>query len=316
MEVPYFARYAYAEKLAMFEDRASITASTLPAMERLTRYITDEDVQTAGPLPEAERALALAEFEGIDEGGRGGGPTQATKLPVVILIHGIRTMALWQNDIRRALEREGFIVELINYGYFNTLRFLLPQQHFIGGLVNKIVAQVRIAFARNPGADCSIIAEGFGTFLVARILRDHADIKLSRIILSGSVVPYDFPIGQVLGQIKSPLVNEVGSRDFWPVIAQTAMFGYGSSGTYGFRRPGVFDRWHNGKAASDFLNQEFCRKYWVPFLSEGRVVADDSIPEAPPLWLRAVSALQIKYVMLIALGVSSFLLWRSLSTLP
>jgi MinD-like ATPase involved in chromosome partitioning or flagellar assembly/energy-coupling factor transporter ATP-binding protein EcfA2 len=65
MEIPYFARYAYAEKLALFEDRGSITASTLPAMERLTEYLTAGDVRTAKPLPETQRVLALAEFEGI-----------------------------------------------------------------------------------------------------------------------------------------------------------------------------------------------------------------------------------------------------------
>ncbi|MFB9982646.1 KGGVGR-motif variant AAA ATPase [Mesorhizobium kowhaii] len=63
MEVPYFARYAYAEKLTLFEERASITASTLPAMERLSGYLTDGAVAKAGPLPETERKLALAEFE-------------------------------------------------------------------------------------------------------------------------------------------------------------------------------------------------------------------------------------------------------------
>src|SRR5262249_12698079 len=63
MEIPYFARYAYAEKLALFEERASITASTLPAMERLCGYLTDDDVRAAGSLPHSERELALAEFE-------------------------------------------------------------------------------------------------------------------------------------------------------------------------------------------------------------------------------------------------------------
>src|SRR5262245_54016524 len=70
MEVPYVARYAYDEKLALFEERASITASTLPAMERLSEYITTGDVKTAGVLPEQERVLALEEFEGIEDKGR------------------------------------------------------------------------------------------------------------------------------------------------------------------------------------------------------------------------------------------------------
>jgi hypothetical protein len=67
MEVPYFARYAYAEKIALFEERGSITASTLPAMERLTAYLTADEIRTAEPLPETERALTLAEFEGSEE---------------------------------------------------------------------------------------------------------------------------------------------------------------------------------------------------------------------------------------------------------
>lgn len=67
IEVPYLARYAYAEKLALFEERTSITASTLPAMERLVAYITDNEVRKAISLPEADRVAALAEFEGVEE---------------------------------------------------------------------------------------------------------------------------------------------------------------------------------------------------------------------------------------------------------
>jgi hypothetical protein len=65
MGIPYFARYAYAEKLSLFEDQASISISTLPAMERLSKYLTDDDVRKAEPLPEDERIAALAEFEGV-----------------------------------------------------------------------------------------------------------------------------------------------------------------------------------------------------------------------------------------------------------
>ena len=88
MEVPYFARYAYAEKLALFEERGSITASTLPAMERLTAYVTADEVRTAEPLPERERALALAEFEGGEEAqiARREAPTSfgGSKFPSVV----------------------------------------------------------------------------------------------------------------------------------------------------------------------------------------------------------------------------------------
>src|SRR6266540_6204011 len=164
----------------------------------------------------------------------------------------------------------------------------------------------------NRNANCSIIANGFGTFLVARILRYHADLEFNRIIFCGSVVPYKFPFEDYCTRFKTPLVNEVGTRDYWPVIVEAATFGYGSAGTYGFRRASVVDRWHNGEAASDFLNQQFCRKYWVPFLSEGRIVTDDEAPEPPPWWLRVVPTFQITYMSLIAVGV---VLWRSLWSL-
>ena len=41
-------------------------------------------------------------------------------------------------------------------------------------------------------ADCSIIAHSFGTFVVARILRDNTDLELDRIIFCGSVVSHKF----------------------------------------------------------------------------------------------------------------------------
>ncbi len=106
---------------------------------------------------------------------------------------------------------------------------------------------------------------------------------------------------------RGPIINEVGTRDFWPVIAEAVTFGYGSAGTYGFRRLAVRDRWHNGKAHGDFLSQEFCRKYWVPYLSSGTIVENDEGTERPPWWLWTVSTFQIKYVLLVTVGA---FLWR------
>jgi len=88
-------------------------------------------------------------------------------------------------------------------------------------------------------------------------------------------------------------------------------FGYGSAGTYGFNRPAVRDRWHNGKTHSDFLNPDFCRKYWVPFLRDGKIIENDEEAERPPWWLWAASTFKIKYaVILIAAGTY---LWRWLA---
>ncbi len=238
-------------------------------------------------------------------------PAQHTKSHVVILVHGIRTRALWQNELRKILQKDGFAVQPTNYGYFDVVRFLFPWQLFAGARVEEITRQIRHTLSINKGADCSIIAHSFGTFVVARILRDHTDLEFNRIIFCGSVVSHKFRFEDYRGRLKTPLVNEVGTRDFWPVIAEVVTFGYGSAGTYGFRRPAVHDRWHNGKAHGDFLNQKFCVKYWAPFLRNGEIVEDNEIAERPPWWLWAVSTFQIRYLVLGAV-VGAFL-WRWLT---
>ncbi|MGQ0444888.1 MAG: hypothetical protein ACT4O2_07135 [Beijerinckiaceae bacterium] len=187
-------------------------------------------------------------------------PDKSTKAHVVILIHGIRTRALWQNELRKAVEEVGFVVQPTNYEYFDLFRFLFPWQLFAGPVVNSITKQIRHTLKRNEGAACSIIAHSFGTFVFARILRDHADLKFNKIIFCGSVVPQKFPFEVYDHRFKGELLNEVGTRDFLPVLAEVVTFGYGSAGTYGFRRPAVRDRWHNGKAHSDFLKRDFCQK--------------------------------------------------------
>ena len=91
------------------------------------------------------------------------------------------------------------------------------------------------------------------------------------------------------------LINEVGTKDVWPVLAETVTTGYGSAGTYGFRRKGVRDRWHNGKTHSAFLTPEFCDKYWAPFLRDGTIIEDDARAEPPPWWLQIVRVIQPRF---------------------
>jgi pimeloyl-ACP methyl ester carboxylesterase len=239
--------------------------------------------------------------------GRTDSPVPSTKSHVVVLVHGIRTRALWQNELRKTLQKESFVVQPTNYGYFDVLRFLSPWQLFAGAIVEDLTRQIRHTLVMNKNADCSIIAHSFGTFVVARMLRDHTDLEFSKIIFCGSVVSHRFRFEDYRSRFEAPIINEVGTRDFWPVIAEVVTFGYGSAGTYGFRRPAVRDRWHNGKAHGDFLNQDFCRKYWVPFLSNGSIVEDDEEAEQPPWWLWAVSTFQIKYAILVGIGVC---FWR------
>ncbi|UDF30024.1 UNVERIFIED_ORG: hypothetical protein LHK14_01505 [Roseateles sp. XES5] len=216
---------------------------------------------------------------------------------VVILIHGIRDWALWQNEVRKTLNEHGFEVDPTNYGRFGLFRFLLPIPYFRQLAIEKIERQIRISRSQ-PGreqAKFSIIAHSFGTLVAANILREGFELSLNRVIFCGSILPYDFPFEQFQNRFVGPLLNEVGTRDPWPATAQSVTWGYGSAGTYGFRRPLVRDRWHNGAGHGYFLAPNFCRKFWVPFLADGTIIEDTVQADQPPWWVSLISLLNLKY---------------------
>ncbi|SFU23386.1 hypothetical protein SAMN05518861_1602 [Mesorhizobium sp. YR577] len=220
------------------------------------------------------------------------------KKPVIILVHGIRDHALWQQEIRDALEKDGdFIVEATNYGRFDLLRFLLPISYFRRKAIAEILKQFKTVILNNPGADISVIAHSFGTYIVGHILKENFDLKFNRIILCGSILRYDFPFEQFQSRFTPKILNEVGTRDIWPAMAESVTWGYGSAGTFGFKRPLVYDRWHNKAAHGYFLSASFCRKFWIPFLRDGTIVPDSARPEKPHTLVQLINILRLKYLV-------------------
>jgi hypothetical protein len=226
---------------------------------------------------------------------------------LVILVHGIRDIARWQNEVGRALEAEGLIVEHTSYGRLNLLAFLVPIDYFRRKAAARVWTDIQHARMLHPEADVSIIAHSFGTFVVTRILREQFALQLNRLLLCGSVVRYDFPFEQIQNRFTPPLVNDVGTADPWPAMAESLTTGYGSAGTFGFNRPGVRDRYHNGKSHGYFLNAGFAKTYWVPFLRDGTVVGGDVEAESPSLWVRLLQVFKIKWLILLAVVVAIIL---------
>jgi hypothetical protein len=217
---------------------------------------------------------------------------------VVILVHGIRDFALWQEAIRATLKVHGFIVNPTNYGRFDLIRFLIPIPFFRKRKVNEVVEQIRIIKHENPNSDISVIAHSFGTYIIAHILEANTDLTLRRMIFCGSVLSYRFRFQRIRNQFEVPILNEVGTRDIWPAMAESITWGYGSAGTYGFRRPLVHDRWHNKAGHGYFLKPQFVEKYWLPFLEHGTIISDNPTPESPPFPIELLYVFRLKYVVL------------------
>ena len=221
---------------------------------------------------------------------------------LVVLVHGIRTHAEWYVAVRNELEKEGFTVALSSYGRLDLFRFLVPVPYFRKSAANKVERLIHAAMDSCGAKRLSVIAHSFGTCIISILLRE-TEIRFRKIIFCGSVVSSNFPFQAVSGRYET-IVNEVGTRDYWPILASSGTWGYGSTGAFGFKHPRVFDRYHRGVSHSAFLNPEFCRKWWFPILGGEKPDAQPGEqPENPPLGLRILSIFQIKYIVAAALAL-------------
>jgi pimeloyl-ACP methyl ester carboxylesterase len=196
--------------------------------------------------------------------------TQVSHL--VLLIHGIRTDATWQEKVAAELNLlPGIEAQPIGYGVFDVFRFWFP---FLRTLVlRKIANKIRHATVRHrdSGAKVSVIAHSFGTYSVFRLLNELGDFRFHRVILCGSIVSDNYPWQFVEPRVEEPIINDCGTRDIWPPAAKALSWGYGATGTFGFKSAGIRDRFHDIDH-SGFFDDDFVRTYWVPFIERGDFV--------------------------------------------
>jgi pimeloyl-ACP methyl ester carboxylesterase len=175
---------------------------------------------------------------------------------LVVLVHGINTWGLWMPVIEPTLQSAGFAVARTSYGHFPVPRFLLPFPPLHRTAINRVLGDIESAIQLHKPAKISAITHSFGTHVLASILRDHPEIRWHRIVFCGSVLRHDFPFNEVQDRFDYPLLNEVGTRDFWPALAESVTWGFGSAGSHGLNRPTVVSRWHDGFTHSSFLSPD------------------------------------------------------------
>lgn len=225
-----------------------------------------------------------------------------------MLVHGINNRALWMDDVKPALENSGFAVAATSYGRFSIARFLAPFTGFRNKAIERVAKDIRTAiraYKQDTGSDpkrMSVISHSFGTYVVGKLLTDYPEFKWYRVIFCGSVVREDFPLDQVLGRFADPLLNEIGTKDFWPALAESAGWDYGSVGSTGFNSPPVETRWHHGYRHSDFLTEEFCNNFWIPFLEGAKAKRADK-SEQLPLAIRILAMLPLRWIILVVVPI-------------
>jgi pimeloyl-ACP methyl ester carboxylesterase len=236
--------------------RTALPELRLPALKNLRRAIPPE-------RRELFDSLVDAKISGVEED---------PGAVVLFLVHGIQTDGAWQKSVQGEFKDIPKLnVFDIGYDCVTAAQLAGP---FRSGPLNKVVRDIRDAKRREPRARLMIIAHSFGTYLVSQILKDSPDIEFERIVLCGSIVPRDFNWGLYARSMpRGSIVNDVGTKDSYPVLATCASVGYGASGRLGFKTNTVNDRYfcygHSDFFVSDKMH---IRSYWKPFIKDGTII--------------------------------------------
>lgn len=194
---------------------------------------------------------------------------------VVLLIHGIQTDGAWQQLVQKEIGSLSHTNVLgLGYDFVSPLQLASPVR---STPINKIAQDIRDARVQEPKAQFMVIAHSFGSYILSRILPTCPDISFTRIILCGCIVPINYSWGHYTRNMSpKSIINDVGTRDFYPVMATFTSFGYGSSGRKGFQNVHIKDRYFNYGHSDFFENKnKHIETYWKPFIEKGEIIESD-----------------------------------------
>jgi pimeloyl-ACP methyl ester carboxylesterase len=199
-------------------------------------------------------------------------------MKVVITVHGIETLALWNDEIRPSLSGiEDFIHVPHTYGgghdwsdrgKFRAWRLLFEftRNRAVSAFLKRYEATV-LEYGVRP----SIIAHSFGTYVIAQALEKYPFVNYDAVILCGSIVSPDYlwdprRVTRVRNEI-APLDRPVGLLAYSGIRRRIP--GSGPSGVSGFTQgPGFVrqEEFARYSHSTHFVSRLHCDKYWVPFI--------------------------------------------------
>ncbi len=197
--------------------------------------------------------------------------TQATH--IVVIVHGNRTFSGWQETLESLIHEQlpRAKVHKHNYG-FSSIPFL----RWIA--TNRFRQDLMDIAAQYPNAQVDIVAYGFGTYLVGRVLMRCAKarcLRIHTIILASSVLKTSFPWSRLMNEgMVQRVVNECAAKDLALVFKILIPFrgGAGFLGASGILDDDKFrNNWYSFGQSGFFkyaglASDGFMRTRWLPAL--------------------------------------------------
>lgn len=220
-------------------------------------------------------------------------------VPWVLVVHGMNTPGAWQERfawLAATTYTAAVPVFVYKYGLVRVgVLFRRRQRYYVRQLARRI-ATLSEAYADRLGARPDVLAHSFGTWLVGRVMEANPDLRIGRVVLTGSILRPDFDWQRLVarGQVEAVL-NHFGTRDRPVRLAQYLIWDSGPSGRYGFdEESGVVNHGtrgltHTGFFSDDVIGQ-FYADVWRPFLTRdpsehGRLSTGAPRPWRPPPWI-------------------------------
>ncbi|UVC17283.1 adenylate/guanylate cyclase domain-containing protein [Mesorhizobium onobrychidis] len=236
---------------------------------------------------------------------------------IILIFHGSRSQAEWQTWIPEELRGEGTAdIQSTSINFIGRLKFLIPglSPSKQLGEIRQVISAVR---ATHPESayKLSILAHGYATSAVTKILQENPHLAIDNLLLSRSVVHPKFNWDQVSSQIKGLVLNECATRDAWPLAVRSFNWRFGATGVFGFHSPRVKDRFHPVQY-NQLLTKKFVKTFWAPFFYDSEIVqppdSDRKIDFPAYFWwlgapLKVALGTFVGITLLLAGGIAQFL---------
>lgn len=202
----------------------------------------------------------------------------------VITVHGFNTTGRWQKLLIPTLQRAGLLCTPVDYGF---VVVGLLRKKTLDVATEKIMAAYADQLEEPNCSRPSVIAHSLGSLAFGWALQTKVALRVSRVIVNGSILPQDFRwsyfAGSERNQVKKVL-NEGGGQDVWPRVARWCVPRAGNAGCYGFNDTGqvVINQINPYGRHDDVHNVPHFRQVWVPFLLTGEIGVAPSPPPPSP----------------------------------
>ena len=201
---------------------------------------------------------------------------------VVVPIHGIRTHAEWIPQVSLCASTSGWAVAPYYYGYqgVGVLKDEVEKKKIVEGFRDWL-STIKTLWE----GPISIVAHSFGTYVVARYLRDAGDllIDIDAIILSGSIFRIDYDWNTPLESNRvGEVLNTISVEDEWvrfmpegglPLAGKDTLFGKGGYLGFKSRHPRLRQIRSSLLGHNNVFKFDVIRGQWIPFLELARGAA-------------------------------------------